>query len=133
MRNHSPTHLLHMAAIMMLILAPYAATPILIRSMIGRETPWLGVTLEGGGSLSFCSACSKRSMIVVMATILGQSLFYEVSHVISRIPRGDDHELLSIIDEMIWAILIYSIGREVSRDLDPIFPLDGNLIAAQDQ
>ena len=87
MRNHSPTHLLHMAASMMLILAPYATIPILMRSMVGRETHWLGVSLGGDESLSFCSECSKGSMIDVMATIPGQLLFYEVSHVIGRIPK----------------------------------------------
>ena len=34
---------------------------------------------------------------------------------------------------MVWASLICSIGGEIFGDLVPILPLEGNLIATQDQ
>ena len=112
----------------MLILAPYAANPTLIRSMVRRETPWLGVSLEGGVSLSFCSECSKRSMIVVTATILVQSFSYEVSHMMDMMPYEDDSQLITCGD--VWADMICSTGGEAFGGPTFILPLDGNLIAA---
>ena len=130
MRDHSPTYLLHMAAPMMLILAHYDVIPILMRSMVGRETHLLDVSLEGDESLSsFYSACSEGSMMDMLATISGQLHFYEVSHVIGRIPRDDEYELLSITDEMMWAILICNVGGEIFGDLNIILPLEGNTLA----
>ena len=80
---------------------------------------------------TFCIACSNGSMGGDMATIVKNLFPFEVGHEFDGIPYDDD--FLSITYGMVWASLIHSVGGEVFRDLVFIFPLEGNIIATQDQ
>ena len=46
-------------------------------------------------------------------------------------PYDDDFQLITYEEN--WASLICSIGGEIFGDLDFILPLEGKIIAAQDQ
>ena len=80
---------------------------------------------------TFCSTCSKGSMEEDMVTMTRYLFLHEVNHMIYWIPYDDDFQLITY--EMIWANLIYKVGGEILGDLDFIFPLEGNTIAAKVQ
>ena len=50
---------------------------------------------------------------------------------IDGMPYGDD--FLSITYGMVWASMIHNVGEVIFGGLVFIFPLEGNIIAAQDQ
>jgi len=121
-----------MAASMTFILAPYAAIDhIIVRSMVGRGAHGLDVSFGGEDPHTFCRTCSNGSMRDDVATIVQNFIHHEVSHEVELIPYDDVFQLITY--EMIWASLIYNIGGEIFGDLVFILPLEGNIIAAQDQ
>ena len=79
-----------------------------------------------------CSSdlCSNGSMRGDMATTTKHLVLYEVGHEFDEMPYGDD--FLSITYGMVWAILIHNDGEDIFRYLVFIFPLEGNIIEAQD-
>ena len=103
---------------------------ILIESMIG-ETHWLDVSLGKEISHTFFIACSKGSMRNDMATTSRHLFFHDMGHSIDWIPYGDD--FLSITYGVVWASLIHNVGERIFGDLVFSLPLEGNIIAAQDQ
>ena len=71
MRDQCPLHLLHMAANMIFIIAPYVADfPTYVGSMVGGETHCMSVSYGEEDSLTFYSTCSDGSMGDVVATII---------------------------------------------------------------
>ena len=121
-----------MVASMVLIMVPYVAVVLVfIGSMIGGMTHWLDVSLGGEISHIVCIACSNGSMRGSMATIAKHFFFYEVSHRIDWMPYDSDFQLITY--EMIWANMFHNVGREILEDLVFFLPLEGNIIAAQDQ
>ena len=131
MRDHFPSHLLHMAASMILILVPYVAKfSIYVGSMFWRETHWMDVSFGKDDSHLVCSTCSKGSMGDSMVTIAKHLVHYEVSHMIDWMPYDDDFQLITY--EMVWASLFHNIG-EIHGGLIFILPPEGNIVAARDQ
>ena len=100
-------------------------------SMIGGETHWVNVSLEGEKSHTLCTTCSRGSMGDGMATTEAHFFPYEVIHMRNVMPYDDDFQLITY--EMIWANMFHNVGGEILRGLISIFPFEGNVIAAQDQ
>ena len=81
LRDHCPSPLLHMAAIMILLMVPLVDIAIdFLGSMIGGETHWVNVSLEGENSHTLCTTCYKGSMGDGMATTATPLFPYKVSH-----------------------------------------------------
>ena len=55
---------------------------------------------------------------------------FEVSHMIDWMPYDGDFQLITY--EVIWASMLHNVGGEILGGLVSIFPLEGNIIAAQD-
>ena len=66
-----------------------------------------------------------------MATTVKHLLLYEVGHGIDRMPYDGDFQL--IIYGIVWASMVHNVGEEILGDPVFILPLEGNLIATQDQ
>ena len=66
-----------------------------------------------------------------MATIVKHFFLYEVGHRIDWMSYDD--QVLFIIYGMVWASLIHNVGEEIFGGIVFILPLEGNIIAAQDQ
>ena len=128
----APHETFNIPLILMLIMISFVDIDIIFMgSMIGRETHGLDVSFWEEDSHIFCFACSNGSMGGDMATTVKHVFPFEVGHVIDGMPYGDD--FLSITYGMIWASLIHSVGQEIFGDLVFIFPLEGKIIATQDQ
>ena len=108
-----------MAPSIILIMVPYVdVVSILIGRMIRGETHWMDVSFGEENSHIFCSTCSKGSMGYDMATTTKHLSLYV-----------EGHE----IDGMIWANMIHNVRGKIFGDLFFFLPLEGNIIAAQDQ
>ena len=66
-----------------------------------------------------------------MATTTKYFFLYEKGHEVDGMPYGGD--FLSIMYEMVWAILVHNVGKGIFGDLVSVLPFEGNIIAAQDQ
>ena len=129
LRDHFPSHLLHMAASMILIFAPYGSNfSVFMRSMLEREANYVDVSFEGEIPHTICTTCSKGSMGYGMVTLTTQLLLYEVNHTMDVMPYDDDFQLIIYGD--MWANMICSVGGEIFGYLVLILPLEGKLIAA---
>ena len=121
-----------MAASMVLIMVPYVAIVfIFFGSMIVGMAHWLDVSLGGETSHIVCIACSNGSMREYVATTAKYLFPFKVSHMIDWMPYDGDLQLITY--EMVWASMIHNVGEKVLEDLVFFLPLEGNIIAAQDQ
>ena len=102
-----------------------------IGSMIGGMAHWLDVSLGGEISHIFCITCFNGSMRGSMATLAKKNFFYEVSHGFDWMPYDDDFQLITY--EVIWASMLHNVRGEILGGQVFILPLEGNIIAAQDQ
>ena len=84
MRDPYPSPLLHMAAIMISIMIPYAEDGIIfVGNMVGRKTHWWDVSLGEEISHTFCTTCFRGSMGKDMATIVDH-LFLYLEHLVNN-------------------------------------------------
>ena len=117
---------------MVLIMVPYVVVVfIFFGSMIRGMTRWLDVSLWGEISHIVCIACSNGSMREYVATTAKYLFPFEVSHMIDWMPYDGDLQLITY--EMIWASTFHNVGGEILGGQIFIFPLEGNIITAQDQ
>ena len=131
-RDHFPSHLLHMAASMILIFSPYGSIVVVfMRSMLGRETHEVNVSFEGEIPHTICTKCSKGNMGYDMVTLIAHLSLYEVNHMMEEMPYNDDFQL--IIYGETWASLICSVGGEIFGGIVLILPLEGKIISAHGQ
>ena len=100
-------------------------------SMIEKETHEMSVSFWEGDSHIFYSTCSNGNMGKIVATIAKHLFLLEVSHVCDGVPHGDT--LLSITFEAFWDDWVYSVGGRNFTGLILMMPLEGNVLAAQDQ
>ena len=91
----------------------------------------MDVSLGEEDSHTFCITCSNGSMGYDMDSIVKKNFLDEVGHRIDWIPYDD--QVLFIIYGMVWASLIHNVGGQIFGGLVFILPLEGNIIAAQDQ
>ena len=94
-------------------------------------THWVDVPFGRRDLHCFCNSCFKGSMGDDMVTMFRNLLFHEVNLMIFWMPYDDEFQHITY--EMICTSLICSVGGEIHEDLDFIFPLEGNTIAAQVQ
>ena len=128
----APYEAFSISLFLMLIMVPIVDVDLsFVRSIIGEETHWLDVFFREEDSHIFCIACSNGNMRGDMATTAKHFFLYGVGHEFDDIPYGDDFP--SITYGMVWASLIHNVGNEIFIDLVFILPLEGNIIAAQDQ
>ena len=81
MRDHCPSPLLHMAAIMTLIVIPYVDDVlIVVGDMIGGMTHWLDVCI--GNETFHTSSCFKGSMVHYMTATLHHLFLHGEIHMI---------------------------------------------------
>ena len=104
---------------------------ILMGDIMLSEAHGLNVSFWEGDSHIFCSTCSKGNMGGFVATIAKYLFLLEVGQMCDGMPYDD--ALLSITCGIFWANWFYSFGGRIFRDLIFMFPLEGNIIAAQDQ
>ena len=131
-RDHFPYPLPHMTASMVLIMVHYVVVVFLfVERMIGGMAHFMDVSLGGEISHIICIACSNGSMREHMATTTKHLFPFEVSHMIDWIPYGGDYQLITY--EMIWDNMFHNVGEEILGGLVFIFPLEGNIVAAQYQ
>ena len=117
---------------MILIFSPYGSIVVVfMKSMLGRETHWVNVSFGGESSYTVFTTCSKGNMGDGMVTRASHLFLYEVSHIMDAMPYDDGFQLIIYGD--IWANMICSVGGEIFGDLALILPLEGEIIAAQDQ
>ena len=66
-----------------------------------------------------------------MATIAKFLFFYEVSHGFDWMPYDGDFQLITY--EVVWDNMFHNAGEKIPGGLLFILPLEGNIMAAQDQ
>ena len=81
MRDHCPSPLLYMAAIMILLMIPHAEDVLIfLGGMVGGEAHLLDMSLGEESPYFFCTTCPKGSMRNYMATIAYHLFLYDVDY-----------------------------------------------------